>query len=247
MADYQEFQSPIKTGGDHILKFMQDFMKIPVHPNDQDANFSGLPFETAEEVSSTDSSPSFSAAENDASEQSEPFSSLADTDEAGHSFEDYFSSDSESQGSSDTASTNPFPWMDKEETDSAPKASSADTEQATSSAAEEEEVKEQDENDDNEVLFDLSDEEQNDVSNVPSESQEASLTSVQTTSLSEKQGGSTGASADLPASQDLPEEDRDSLEDDLEEVLLHLEAVSQHLYDLSTSLRRVIQELRNRI
>ena len=45
MENEENVQFPIKTGTNHILKFMQDFMKIPVQPTpDSDKNKNSFDF-----------------------------------------------------------------------------------------------------------------------------------------------------------------------------------------------------------
>lgn len=191
MENAENFQSPIKAGGDRILKFMQDFMKIPVQPTSESGKIGGFdsPFEGAEEISDSpfeeastfteETDPNDALSEKQLPSQKdtedEDIFDLQETDDDGFSKNTFFE-DSEEQGEQSMSTT--FPWLDDEE-----------------------------------------------------ESQADNLEDT-------VQNKETGDSLSLDTPNDLTE--------GLETVLGHLEAISQHFQELSSSLRDLVDALKKR-
>ena len=115
----ENFQPPIKVGTDHILKFMQDFMKIPVQPTSESGKTGGFdsPFEGADTfVPETNQDNTLAEEIPLASEEpeDEDIFDLQDTED-NDSTEDTFFEDSKDQKTTDPQMSTTFPWLDDED------------------------------------------------------------------------------------------------------------------------------------
>ena len=257
----------LKQGGNNILKFMQDFMKIPVR-SAQDTSPEEETFEDekAEDIAgdslsflqeNSEKETSAKAEEAPASfpwlddEDQESQNELSSTDktEADAEAETEEAEDDDEEDEAETEDNE----AEEEDIEDAETDDEAEPEEDAEDAETEENKKAEDETEDDNVL-EISDE-----TGVPSASdtnqplqvqeEDSSLTSPQETSVSDKEKGELNTpDSTLPSfPEEFEEEEDDSLEEDIKDVLTHLDAVSQHLQDLSDSLRRVIRGLRKKI